>query len=340
MNGIDHDPSAAPDLDTLLARYRRPPHDAIERLIITALSDDAVHAAQAVAALCRAAGEYDPRACGALTSVVVNAAAASDDGGRADMESAFGFVCTNLPGIESVCAIEKDPAAWTRRYPVLAVLAAPAPIVTLSDVALQTRRIRAARRCALYALYASVSALEDPTGPLLPYGAVGLRDLEQWARRWQSGELGSEASVPPLPLVGPVDGMGPTRERMFTVVAGLAPAAPLGHNDIVSLAYTEGPASLYGQLAQTRGQVAASLANAIARQLTARLTSAVLATGSSADVPRSCLDRAPDIFSLYPGTRPAVARHFRTDPNDTIDLGVLLRLPDREEENDDHEWDF
>ncbi|QBZ81638.1 hypothetical protein pclt_cds_1054 [Pandoravirus celtis] len=327
-------PTAAPDLETLWEHAQQPPPDAIEHLIITALSDDVVQAADAIAALCRAAGEDDSRACGALTNTVLNAAAASDSGGQADMDKALAALCTNLSDFQLACTTRKDPEVWMRRYPALAAVRAPAPPQTLADVAFALRRIHAARRCALYALYVSVAALEDVEEPLPAYNAVGLRDLERWARRWQAGGPGTKAVVPPLPLVGPIGEMGPARERMFPVVADIAQATPLSHNGIVTLAYDEGPASLYGQLAQTRSQIAASLANTISHQLTTRLAAAVRATGSSAAVPRPCLDSTLNLFLVYPGTRPAVARHFRRDPNDAIDLGVLLRLPSEE----DDEW--
>lgn len=331
-------PATPADLETLWARYQRPSPDAVERLIVTAVSDDdAGEAASAIAALCRMAGEDDPHTCSTLSRAVIAEAAASDDDGRGGVERALHLLCTNLLDIEPVCGTQRDPQAWARRYPALGARRSPAPLQTLADVAFALRRIRAARRCALYALYASVAALGDVEEPLPPYDAVGLRDLEQWARRWQAGGSGTEAVVPPLPLVGPVGGMGPARERMFPVIADVAQATPLRHNDIVALAYSEDPASLYGQLAQTRGQVATSLANAVSRELASRLAVGVLATGSSAAVPRPCLDSAINIFLVYPGTRPAVARHFRRDPNDTIDLGVLLRLPDTDEE-DEHEW--
>lgn len=342
VGASDRGPAATPpDLETLWARYQRPPADAVERLIVTAVSDDnAGEAANAVAALCRIAGEDDPRACGALSRAVVDAAAASDDNGRSGVERALHILCTNLPDIEPVCGTQRDTQAWARRYPALGARRSPAPLQTLADVAFALRRIHAARRCALYALYASVAALGDAEEPLPPYGAVGLRDLEQWARRWQAGGSGTEAVVPPLPLVGPIGGMGPARERMFPVIFDVAQATPLRHNDIVALAYTEDPASLYGQLPQTRGQIATSLANAVSRELASRLAAGVLATESSAAVPRPCLDSAINIFLVYPGTRPAVARHFRRDPNDTIDLGVLLHLPDADDEDQgiEDEW--
>ncbi|AJF96932.1 hypothetical protein TW95_gp0198 [Pandoravirus inopinatum] len=335
--GINRDQPAAPDLDALLARYQRAPLDAIERLIITAVSDDDVNeAANAIASLCRITGEDDPHACGALSNTVINAATASDDGGRNDIETALTILCANLLGLDAVCAVQRDPETWTRRYPALAARRTPTPLQTLVDVAFALRRIHAARRCALYALYTSVAALGSVSHPLPPYSAVSLRDLERWARRWQTGGAGTEPAVPPLPLVGPIGEMGPARERMFPVIADVTEAMPMTHNDIVALAYTEGPASLYGRLAETRGQVATSLANAVSRELASRLATAVLATESSAAVPRACLDSAINIFLVYPGTRPAVARHFRTDPNDKIDLGVLLRLPSEKAEED--EW--
>lgn len=319
---------AALDLDALLAPQRGPSPDTVERLIMTAVTDDdTAEATRAISTLCDMVREGGPWACRALTQAVLDAAAASDDGGRPDIARAIGILCTSIPDLQEACAVERDAESWARRYPVLAARPASSlsPLRSLVDAALAVRRIRAARRCALYALYASVAAVQGTATPLPPYGSIGLRGLEQWARDWQTDVGGA---VPALPLVGPVDDADDVRTRMFPVILDAAEATPLSQNDMVAMTYTQGPASLYGQLVQTRQQVALSLANAVSRELANRLAFGLLATRSTGDVPRACLDNAINIFLVYPGTRPAVARHFRKDPSSAIDVGVLLNLPE------------
>jgi hypothetical protein len=269
-----------------------------------------------------------------VAAQVLDAAAASDEGGHSEMQRALDALCAAIPEAQFVCSATRSAAEWIQHYPVLAARQVGPDLTSPVDVALAIRRVRSARRCALYALAVGVATVNGTMSTLLPYSAVGLRDLERWARAWQTGAVDAEPAVRPLPLVGPIDNdMDEGRVRMFPVIADVTRAAPMTINDLVALSYAEGPTSLYGQLVSTRQQVALPLANSVSKRLVDLLVQGLVATDSANAVPPTCLDHVLNIFRVYPGTRPAVARHLRSDPTDTIDLGVLLQLPNEEEDD-------
>ncbi|WBR14919.1 hypothetical protein pkur_cds_745 [Pandoravirus kuranda] len=316
------------DLDALLAP---PPVNAMERLAMTALvEDDPRVVEQAVLSLCRAArvgGSAD--ACRALAQRVHDATTTTDDEANG-VRRAFDMLCEALGDRSGLCDLWRSPAEWAQRYPALAAWPrASSTDAPLASAAVSLRRIRALRRCALYALLVGVASAEGTLGSIPPYEAVTLDDLERWARDWQSG-VGSETAiaVPPLPLAGPLGPPGVPTERMFPILTDVAEAIPMGHNELVARAYLEGPASLYGQSAENRSTLARPFARSVMRGLRDLLVRGLVATDSADAAPSACLSDHVNIFAAYPGTRPAIARHLRDDTESkTVDVGVLLALP-------------
>nr|UDO47064.1 hypothetical protein [Pandoravirus massiliensis] len=316
------------DLDALLAPL---PLDTMERLVMTALTEDDPRAVeQAVVSLCRAAragGTAD--ACRALAQRVHDATTMTDDVGDG-VRSAFTMLCEAIGDPSGLCDILRPPSEWAQRYPALAPWARASSVdASLASAATSLRRIRTLRRCALYALLVGAASAEGTLAGLPPYEVATLERLERWARDWQSGTgYETAVAVPPLPLSGPLGGPGVPLERMFPVLMDVAEATPMGHNELVARAYLEGPASLYGQTVQNRSALAQRFAQSVMRGLRDLLVQGLVATDSADAAPSVCLGDQINIFAAYPGTRPAVARHVRDDTESrTVDVGVLLALP-------------
>lgn len=316
------------DLDALLAP---PPLDTMERLVMTALTEDDPRAVeQAVVSLCQLARVSDSAdACRALAQRVHDATTLTDDV-RDGVAHGFAMICEAIGDLPGLCDLRRSPAEWARRYPALAPWSrASSADASLASAAVSLRRIRALRRCALYALFVGAASAEGALDTLAPYEIYTLDKLEQWARDWQSG-VGADTAiaVPPLPLAGPLGPPGVPTERMFPVLTDVAEAIPMGHNELVVRAYLEGPASLYGQSVENRSALAQPFARSVMRGLHDLLVRGLVATDSADAVPSACLAEQINIFAAYPGTRPAIARHLRDDTESrTVDVGVLLALP-------------